>query len=294
MKILLTQISTKLFLFLTCIYVCVACGQKKIESKIFDNQGDTTKIVTEKDTLQMINNEANRELGFDNIESLEDTLKKYRQEKAIKILNCAEGVGCYFEIRIGNFLKNGKKNAVIIIENSGELFVYNLENDKWLRIFEIEGDFACGYNAGKETIKFEDINGDNKIDILAVAHVNYSTMVWYDLYLYQIKGKIWERIPFFYQEIPNPKFNHQNNLLYSYFYGSNYAEQSRSLYYWKGNQFLLKSAVTQQIIYKDEDNYLVKHFVGKNGKKILQKEYKSKISVIDSLVFSLQEFENIK
>lgn len=46
----LTKISAKLLLFLTCVYLCVACGQKKIESKIVGNQGDTIK--KENNTMQ--------------------------------------------------------------------------------------------------------------------------------------------------------------------------------------------------------------------------------------------------
>jgi hypothetical protein len=108
----LTQIFAKLLFFFVFAYLCFSCGQKKIESKVVDNQGDTEKIPL-KDILQEINNEVNRELGFDHIESLEDTLNKYRHEKEIKILNCMKNVGCYFEIRIGGFLKNGKKMLLL-------------------------------------------------------------------------------------------------------------------------------------------------------------------------------------
>jgi hypothetical protein len=161
-------------------------------------------------------------------------------------------------------------------------------------MFETEGDFTCGYDTGQETIKFEDMNGDNQMDILSIASVNYSTMILYDLYLYQPKQKVWERIPFFDQEIPNPKFNHKNKLLYSYSFGSTYAPNIRTLYKWRGNEFILYREITQQLIYKDEQNYLVRHFIGKNGKQVLQKEYKSRISIIDTLLFSLDEFNKIK
>jgi hypothetical protein len=276
------------------------CEQKKVESKIVSNQKDTVKKVL-KDTLQKINNEPNRELGFDNIESLEDTLAKYKESKELKILNCVESVGCYFEIRIGNFLQNGKRNAVVIIEKTGQLLLYNLENEVWQRIFELENSFVCGYDNAQETVKFEDMNGDNKVDILSISGVNYSTMVWYNLYLYQPKQKVWERIPFFDQEIPNPKFNHKNGLLYSYSFGSTYALQTRALYQWKGNEFILKEEYSQTFVEQQNGNktksyYVIHHYLGrdKNGKKILKKEYQSRKSIIDTLLFSLEEYDKIE
>lgn len=297
------NISTLLYLFIFLfVGFLFGCDKKEIESKVIDNQNDTIQTSL-KDTLQKLNNEPNRELGFDHIESLEDTLAKYKDVKKLKILNCAKNTDCYFEIRIGSFLKNGKKNAVIITEKDKKMYLYNFENDKWKRFYEstdAEG-FRVGYDNAQEIISFRDMNGDNYVDILEIARVNYATMIWYEVYLYKPKQKVWERIPFFAQEIPNPKFNYKDGLLYSYSFGSTYAPQTRALYQWKGSEFILKEEYSQTFVEQQNGNktksyYVIHHYLGrdKNSQKILKKEYQSRKSIIDTLLFSLEEYDKIE
>ncbi len=157
MKTSLSKISIKLSLFLVCTYLYIACGQNKIESKVVDNQIDTTKK--------------------------EDNTMKYFLDSAMFVLNQNKSLrdtSYHLEIAQINIVSQNNDRFVFIsihgeaIENDSidfpnSLYIAYFHIDKWILKDSIVLDEMAMYFP--DTIRKEDINFDNQTDFMLVYDI---------------------------------------------------------------------------------------------------------------------------
>lgn len=148
------------FFVLIFIGFLFACGQKKVESKVVDKQGDTIKTLTEKNINLITYNRDSLFQSLQNEVDIPDT--------------------AFIDYGIGSIMKfdvDGTKLAFIHFDNDcygagnmkKDLYILSFQNDKWRIIDSTKLDYEIHWI---DTIYKIDINFDTKDEIV----VKYSSL----------------------------------------------------------------------------------------------------------------------
>ena len=249
------------------------------------NENNADKLITKK--TDSISSNDKKTYNHDELKAiLIDSLTRHKANDSCEIYldNCV--------LKIGNFLKNKKTYAFIVIKEFKFLFFESISN-KWKLINEtqFDNDYA-GY-------KIADINGDGCLDFMLKDNYVYSN-VCYKVIVQDCKQNTLKYISDF-EGLMNPFFDDNTKLVNSFLF-TNHGEIKKETYSFSGDSLSLVERVTLDGIgVEDIDNnkFVIKHFVNSNKKtKLIKtltlKNFDKATSIFDNLLFDYFVDNNCK
>jgi hypothetical protein len=169
----LTKISTKLLFSFAFLYLCIACGQNKNESKVVGNQGDNNTIQYFLDSAMFVLNQK---------KSLQNT-SYHHGIVQVDIISQHYDTFAFISIH-GEAIENDS----IVFPNS--LYIAYFHIDKWVLKDSILLDEMSMYLP--DTIRKEDINFDNQTDFVLVYDIKSASRMVnsYELLLFNPQKNI--------------------------------------------------------------------------------------------------------
>lgn len=261
---LLTKTSTKLLLFLICAYLCTACGEKKIESKVIGNQGDTIK--KENNTMQYFLDSAMFVLNQN--KSLQDT-SYHHYITQVNVVSQNDDRFAFFSI-------NGEaiENDSVIPPNT--LYIACFQADKWILKDSIVLDEMAMYVP--DTISREYVNFDNQMDLM----IKYSIMnisrviVCYDLLLLNSKKNI-SKLRLYSTDsiaiLPKTK------TIITWGDGGNFDTHEKNIYHWNSDTLQQLKKLEKTISINEQgrfNDYKMVEYVLKNNKLVKKRAWLEK------------------
>ena len=211
--------------------------------------------------------------------SLIDSLYKYEKLDSCEFIYENNSI-----LKIGHFLNNSHKYALISIPNK-ELMLFENLNNKWELIEELVDS-----NHVYRGFELNDINGDNNIDLLFPSFSIYSNYIYY-VFIQNSKTQTLDYYPDF-DGIFNPTFDKKTKLINS-FLETNHGDQTKSTYKFEGKS--LKT--TQSIVLKgtgiediDKNEFYIEEYSSLKDSLVLKKStrfnnYKNAFYMFDKMLF---------
>lgn len=160
--------------FLMCAYL--VCEEKKIANKVIDNQKDSIKITTKKDTIPIMYNRDSLFYSLQNEKNIDDnSFMDY-------------GIGSVIGFNFDNdklVFVHFDNNCYTQGNMKQDLYILSFQNSKWNIIDSMKLAYEVCWI---DTIKLVDIDFDNKKEILVRYHLMASrSIIPYEFFSYNAK-----------------------------------------------------------------------------------------------------------
>ncbi len=247
------------FFILVFIEFFVACGQKKVESKVVDRQGDRNTMQYFLDTAMFVLNQN---------KSLQDTSYHYG---IVKVDIVSQNYDRFAFISIhGEAIENDS----IVFSNS--LYVAYLHVDKWVLKDSILLDEMAMYLP--DTIRKEDVNFDNQKDFVLVYTIKSASRSIYLYKLFIAKSKANYQIVSLYSSFSDLNISAQNKTIMTGEDGGMFGLNSKSIYCWSSDT-LEEIKRLEKIILLDKQGQMIgdetREYRLKNNELVVKKELKN-------------------